>query len=104
MNSRERFGDSGNLVANQPDRPSVVDATETIYQVGDHSFVIRYRKPIFAAREVRGHTIGGGVSREALRRARRSLAGRHNIPEVKAWMENTSWAEWAQRNIKKNGH
>ncbi len=65
---------------------------------------MRYRKPLFAARVVRGHTIGGGVSDEALGRARRNLAGRYQIPEVRAWMENTSWAEWAQRNIRKNGH
>lgn len=69
MQRRERFKRSGNLIRNEADRPTV-----EMVNVGypDAKQVIeKHVKPLTEPRVVRGKTIGGGTSKEALRRARR---------------------------------
>lgn len=74
MNSRERFT-SENLVRHHPDRPPV--RTHEVVgglNVGKRDqLVVKVREPLTAPRVVRGHTIGGGTSTEAIRRTRKHL-------------------------------
>lgn len=71
---RERFN-SENLVKNRPDRPPVTEVIMTGGLGVDPAdrLVVRVKESLTAPRVVRGHTIGGGTSDEALRRARRHL-------------------------------
>lgn len=79
MNRRERFT-SENRVNNSPDRLPV---TKMIITGGlkvnrEDQLVVEVIAPLSSPRVVRGHTIGGGTSKEALRRARKHL-GRKNL-------------------------
>ncbi len=71
MQRRERFDESGNIVNNNADRPNV----PTMKVHGEGARIVKeVTAPLTKFRIVRGKTIGGGTSREALRRARRRLA------------------------------
>lgn len=97
MNSRERFAETGNLVTNHAERPAVPEVIVTINSEGS-SLVVTHRRPLFVARVVHGHTIGGGTSREALSRAKRRLRGAYHLPSVQAWMEDKPWDGKQSRN------
>lgn len=73
MNSRERFFRRGNLVGYGPDRPPVVRETIIggIKVDAADQLVVTVTRPLTEPRVVRGHTIGGGTSVEAIWRARR---------------------------------
>lgn len=77
--NRERFT-SENLVRNPPDRPPVTEITiKGGLGVGSaDQLVVTVMQPLTSFRVVRGHTIGGGISNEALRRARRHLGGKNH--------------------------
>lgn len=70
---RERFR-SENLVRHDPDRPAVQKTAITGGYAVDHEdqMSITSTLPLTPFRLVRGHAIGGGTSREALRRAKRN--------------------------------
>lgn len=72
MQSRERFGDSGNLVNNDPDRPfqTVVPVVKPLAR----RIIREHRRPLTEPRVVRGRTIGGGFSNKSIREARKRLA------------------------------
>lgn len=71
MQRRERFGESGNLRDNDSDRPAI----PTVRVRGEAGRIVNeVIAPLTEFKVVRGKTIGGGTSREALRRARRRLA------------------------------
>lgn len=72
---RERFDRRGNLVDYGSDRPPVVEQTiRGGFGEGVDRLEVRIVVPLTQPRVVRGHTIGGGMSREAIRRARRHLS------------------------------
>lgn len=79
---RERFNDA-NLRMNGPDRPPVI--TEVVR--GGHTvenpdrLVVSIRQSLTSPKLVRGQVIGGGSSREALRRARRRI-GRSDYTSI----------------------
>lgn len=71
MQRRERFGDNGNLVRRDADRPAV----ETVRVSGPGAKIVgEVVAPMTEFKVVRRKTMGGGTSREALRRARRRVA------------------------------
>lgn len=79
MQRRERFDESGNLAKKSPDRPPV----KVIKIVGGFEvdradrIPLSFKAPLTEPRVVRGKTIGGGMSAEAIRRARRNAAKSH---------------------------
>ncbi len=75
MNSRERFTNE-NKVNNGSDRPAVVRKVVTGGREVDEAdrLTVMFKVPLTEPRVVHGHTIGGGTSIEALRRARRNWA------------------------------
>lgn len=73
MQSRERFWQIGKLVRNAPDRPVVL--TQKVE--GEVAKIVPEMKvPVTEFRVVRGKTMGGGLSAEALRRARKNATRR----------------------------
>lgn len=78
MNRRERFSRRGNLAKRAPDKPPVV--IENFWgglgvEKADR-LTVEVVVPLTEPRVVRGHTIGGGTSNRAIRRAREHLAKR----------------------------
>lgn len=71
---RERFK-SQNIVHNSPDRPTITteEITGGLLVGREDRLTVDFTPPLTEPRVVRGHTIGGGMSREALRRARKHL-------------------------------
>lgn len=76
MNSRERFERKGKLVRRAPNRPPVETKTVDggLWVLRQNRLTVEATIPLTEFRVVRGKTIGGGVSAEAIRRARRRLA------------------------------
>lgn len=71
MQRRERFEETGNQVSNGPDRPK----PGTVRLDGKAAEIVKeVIAPLTEFKVVRGKAIGGGTSKEALRRARRRQA------------------------------